>query len=89
MTDEHPNLIELPDGKYLVRTQAGFRKLLKDTRVRWDAHGYLPTSHPLVYPSVVDVQGVYGWSARITVVCKPLKEYTEQTLKLLQILQEN
>ncbi len=85
---ERPNLVELPNGAYLVRTQAGFRKMLKEVRIKCDAEGYKHDGHPIAYPSVVQFQ-VVDWCCTIWCYPTPLNEYTEQTLKLLQILQEN
>ena len=72
---ELPNVRQLSNGCYLVRTQAGFKRAIKAyfneyqlSRPR-DIVGY-----PKVYPSVVRLRFLHGWN-EAQAHCTPLDEY--------------
>lgn len=84
-----PNLIYLNDNQYIVRTQAGFKKLRKHVFKSWEltesdikkSKGY-----PESYPSIVTFSGEYRGYFYVTFECEPLLVYIEKAQALLTIL---
>lgn len=83
-----PNMRRLANGAYLVRTQAGFRKALRECfstqelpRAR-DVVGY-----PTAYPTVVSLEYVYGWN-KATATCTPLNIYVSKLRDLVADLEQ-
>lgn len=83
MSGRKPNMRRLSNGAYLVRSQAGFRKALKDffeehqlPRMR-EIDGY-----PKSYPSVVTLSFVYGWN-EAKARCVPINRYVDWLKELV------
>ena len=81
------NMRRLSGGRFLVRTQAGFRKAVKlhfeeegvpENRVQ-DVSGY-----PKCYPSVVELYYDYMRTEGHYAYCTPLNRYREDLLEKLK-----
>lgn len=80
------NMRRLGPALYIVWTQAGFNKAIKDLRRRHDDDECPVEGYPKQYPCVVAFYGNYSgyhyWSAR----CTPLSSEIERTRKVLDLL---
>lgn len=69
------NLVELSDGNFIVRTQAGWNKLLKKLR----ENGYItPLIYPGSYPAVaaIDYKSIY-LDIRLLTIDRAIREAKE------------
>lgn len=81
--DTEDNLQQLSCGLWVVRTQAGYRKLLKK---RWaDANDRsVPTNHPKAYPAVVRLFYRGQWGDTLCCEWQTLNQYKEKLQHQLQ-----
>lgn len=92
-----PNLSQLDEDTYIVRTQAGFRKLIKErTKKLNEEHGmrvFCTENYPTKYPSVVYIRYRYSGMHIYYPVIGTLEELyllcTAKLEKLKQNLSEN
>lgn len=72
--DQKPNMRRLANGNYLVRTQAGFNRAMRDYFNEYQLHKVSDIEgYPTVYPSVVRFNFLHGWNAP-QAYCTPLKK---------------
>lgn len=83
MTEQRPNWRRLANGDYLVRTQAGFNRAIRDffTADQQWALGRLE-GYPQVYPSVVHFEFLHGRNLP-QATCTALALYQRQLMDLL------
>lgn len=82
-----PNVRQLSNGCYLVRTQAGFKKAIKAYFEQYTGY-FKPhqiVGFPKEYPSVVHLNFLYGWN-EAQADCTPLHEYRKHLAGLLEDL---
>ncbi len=73
---DKPNMKKLSCGSYLVRTQAGFKRALKDY-LKDSCHEYYG-GHPESYPSVVDFYEGYTGYHYVRASCVHVNKRKEQ-----------
>lgn len=83
-----PNMRYLGGNRYLVRTQAGFKKAIKHydpDKQYWvsESRGF---TYPLEYPSVVFIGYWYSGGDYLYTECTPLKEYKQALFDMLDDL---
>lgn len=88
MSEQRENMVHLGGTRYLVWTQAGFKKALK--RVLGDDGDYVHRNgHPLSYPSVVTfVEGYIGYhfyDARCTPLVHEIDRLKSMAARLEQL----
>ena len=91
MTHDKPNMRKLTNGHgYVVRTQAGFKKTIKD----WldDDGDWLSQpahfNYPKVYPSVVFFYTFYQGQDGYNCSCTPINEYVQCLKDQLEELED-
>lgn len=81
--DQKPNMRRLANGNYLVRTQAGFNRAMRDYFNEYQLHKVSDIEgYPTVYPSVVRFNFLHGWNAP-EAYCTPLKKYLASLQELM------
>lgn len=81
--DQKPNMRRLANGNYLVRTQAGFNRAMRDYFNEYQLHKVSDIEgYPTVYPSVVRFNFLHGWNAP-EAYCMPLKKYLASLQELM------
>ena len=80
------NMRRLNSAKYIVWTQAGFKRAIKELRRRYNDDECPVESYPKQYPCVVtfhsEYRGYTYWHAQ----CEPLSSVIEETRKVLEFL---
>lgn len=79
------NVYKLHDNVYHIRTQAGFRKALKE-QIRYFEITHAHTGYPAVYPCVVFF--TYNEGLGLCVKTKPLSEYLNNLKELILKIQQ-
>lgn len=72
-----PNVTRIAHGMYIVRTQAGFRKAIKDACFS-DIHVSETDNYPKVYPSLVSITNGYKGSWYPQVRCIALDDLKDK-----------
>lgn len=75
--EKRPNLIWITNKLCVVRTQAGFKRSLKEFKNR-DGGLWCGGDYPKCYPSVVEFKVDYIGYHRVTTRCTPIKKYLER-----------
>lgn len=79
---KRPNHVELPDGSYLLRTQAGFNRVIKKIKKEGATHDLL---YPGAYPCVMKIyrkyEGANYYSFRFLKLETALNEIKLATIK--------
>jgi hypothetical protein len=75
--EKRPNLIWITNRLCVVRTQAGFRKSLKEFKNR-DIGLWCGSEYPKSYPCVVEFKLDYVGYDRLITRCTPIKKYLER-----------
>ena len=74
---EKPNMRKLANGTYVVRTQAGFRRAIKDYFDEYELRSVSEIDgYPTAYPSVVRFNFLHGWN-KPQAFCTPLNKYLQ------------
>jgi hypothetical protein len=84
MADQLENMVKLSSMRYVVWTQAGFKKAIKAVN---DDHQEVK-GHPVKYPSLVTFHDAYAGYHYLNATCTPLGEAIEEQRKLLDRLIE-
>ena len=80
---QRQNYRRLANGNYLVRTQAGFKKAMRDYFNEYQLHKVSDIEgYPTAYPSVVRFNFLHGWNAP-QAYCTPLDKYLAGLRELL------
>lgn len=91
MENKRPNMRLLPNGRYLVRTQAGFKKASRHwvSKHNHDSGGATPKilGFPRSYPSVVYFEFDHVRTQSICAHCTHIKKFAANLRHLLQCLE--
>jgi len=86
---QNENLVVIGQGVWMVRSQAGFRKLVKRIMERNGVERNVILGHPSKYPCVVQFEPFYRGYHGFEVVSQTVNKYVNSQIRTLETLLEN